>query len=355
MTDWFLDPRLAGCRRIFIRDFDVSAAIGVFPQEQGRTQHVRMNIDFWVRESDTPSHRDHLDDVVSYDFVRPGIHALIAQGHIGLLETLVDRTAEQVLAHPLVLAVRVRAEKSEVYPDCNSAGAEVFRFRRVQGNHPDTRAHMRDSRLPSVAVQNIFCIGRNYAAHIAELGNRPAGQPVVFTKPTSAIHHPGQPIRLPAHSSEVHFETELVLLIGKGGRHISRQEALSHICAVTVGLDLTARDVQNHAKQNGLPWDTGKGFDGAACLSPFVAFDAAPPLSTFTFSLQINGELRQNGQVSNMLYPVDELIAYLSTVFTLQPGDLIYTGTPEGVGPLKPGDHLQLALNGQVLSEFDVA
>lgn len=129
MTDWFFDARLANCRRVFIRDFDVSAAIGVFPQEIGRTQTVRMNIDFWVPVASTPSARDKLEDVVDYDFVRPGIHGLIQMGHIGLLETLVDKTLDLVLAHPKVIAARVRAEKSEVYPDCESAGVEVFRFK----------------------------------------------------------------------------------------------------------------------------------------------------------------------------------------------------------------------------------
>ena len=129
MTDWFFDSRLANCRRVFIRDFDVSAAIGVFPQEMGRRQGVRMNIDFWVPTAQTPSQRDLLVDVVDYDFVRPGIHALVEEGHIGLLETLVDKTIELVIAHPKVLAARVRAEKNEVYPDCESAGVEVFRFK----------------------------------------------------------------------------------------------------------------------------------------------------------------------------------------------------------------------------------
>jgi dihydroneopterin aldolase len=129
MTDWFFDARLANCRRVFIRDFDVSAASGVFPQEQGRKQTVRMNIDFWVPVVQTPSARDVLEDVVDYDFVRPGIQALLEQGHIGLLERLVDHTIELVLAHPKVLAARVRAEKSEVYPDCRSAGVDVFRFK----------------------------------------------------------------------------------------------------------------------------------------------------------------------------------------------------------------------------------
>jgi 7,8-dihydroneopterin aldolase/epimerase/oxygenase len=129
MTDWFLDKRLINCRRVFIRNFDVSAAIGVFPQELGRRQQVRMNIDFWVPIALSTSQCDRLEDVVDYDFVRPGIYALVAEGHIGLLETLVDKTVALVLAHPKVHAVRIRAEKSEVYPDCAGAGIEVFRFR----------------------------------------------------------------------------------------------------------------------------------------------------------------------------------------------------------------------------------
>lgn len=129
MSDWFLDPRLVNCRRLFIRDFDVSAAIGVFPEELGRTQGVRINIDFWVPINLSPSASDRLDDVVDYDFIRPGIHRMIASGHIGLLERLVDQTLDLVLEHPKVVATRVRAEKSEVYPDCVSAGVEVFRFK----------------------------------------------------------------------------------------------------------------------------------------------------------------------------------------------------------------------------------
>lgn len=129
MSEWFFDARLADCRRIFLRDFDVSAAIGILPHELGRTQAVRLNVDFWVPSAQTPSGRDLLEDVVDYDFVRSGIQVLLASGHIGLLECLVDRMVEMVLAHPKVVATRVRAEKSEIYPDCASAGVEVFQFK----------------------------------------------------------------------------------------------------------------------------------------------------------------------------------------------------------------------------------
>ncbi len=129
MTDWFLHDRLINCRRVFIRDLNVSAAIGVFSHEQGRSQQVRMNIEFWVPIAQSTSQADQLEDVVDYDFVRPGIHCLVAQGHIGLVETLVDKTIALVLANPKVLAARVQAEKSEAYPDCAGVGIEVFRFR----------------------------------------------------------------------------------------------------------------------------------------------------------------------------------------------------------------------------------
>jgi 2-keto-4-pentenoate hydratase/2-oxohepta-3-ene-1,7-dioic acid hydratase in catechol pathway len=212
-----------------------------------------------------------------------------------------------------------------------------------------------DPQCPAVAVQNIFCIGRNYAAHIAELGNRPSGAPVVFLKPTSAILHDGQTIELPVFSKEVHFETELVLLIGKGGKNIKEVDALSHISGYGLGLDLTARDLQNKAKQDGLPWAVGKGFDHSACLSKFVIPSTLGAPETLTFSLSINGVRRQFGEVRHMLYTVPHIIAYLSEIFTLQAGDLIYTGTPEGVGPLHTGDHLVLSLQDVLHAEFSVA
>lgn len=208
--------------------------------------------------------------------------------------------------------------------------------------------------VESVPVQNIFCIGRNYAAHIAELGNRPAESPVVFLKPTSALNL-SKTIHLPAHSADVHFETELVLLIGKSGKNIAEDDALAHVSGVALGLDLTARDLQNQNKKLGLPWATAKGFDDSASLSNFVPFAQVGPLDSLEFFLRVNGEQRQHGKVCNMIYSVPFLVAYLSHVFTLQAGDLIYTGTPEGVAALKSGDHLQMTLPGHVECEFLVA
>lgn len=207
----------------------------------------------------------------------------------------------------------------------------------------------------AVQVRNIFCIGRNYAAHIAELGNRPEAEPVVFIKPTSALHGPGSPIRLPAHSSDVHYETELVLLVGKAGKNIEESQAMRHISAVGLGLDLTARDLQARAKQGGLPWAVAKGFDCAATVTQFVPVGQLSSTDVFEFEMHLNGDLRQRGDTRLMLFSIPQIVRYLSQVFTLQEGDLIFTGTPEGVGPLKGGDRLLLTLPGLINTEFEVS
>ncbi len=208
---------------------------------------------------------------------------------------------------------------------------------------------------PSIAVANIYCIGRNYAAHAAELGNKVEAEPLVFIKPTSAIQKEGEPLVLPTWSQEIHHEVELVLVIGRGGKHISKAAALSHIAGYGIGLDLTARDLQNVAKQKGLPWTLAKGFDGSACLSRFVPAAAIPDPQDVSFSLDINGERRQTGDTRMMVYDVPTLIEYVSSRFTLQEGDLLFTGTPEGVGPLKSGDKLSMKLGGLLGAEFVVA
>lgn len=204
-------------------------------------------------------------------------------------------------------------------------------------------------------VANIFCIGRNYAAHAAELNNPIEPEPLVFIKPTSALLHEGQPIALPAFSHDVHHECELVVALGQGGKHIPREAALGHVAGYGLGLDLTARDMQAVAKQKGLPWTLAKGFDGAACVSRFVSAAELPNPSEATFSLDVNGARRQNGDCRLMLHDLPSLIAYLSSRFTLQPGDLIYTGTPEGVAALHRGDMLVLTLPGLIEARFQVA
>lgn len=204
-------------------------------------------------------------------------------------------------------------------------------------------------------VGNIFCIGRNYAAHVAELGNQLEEEPLVFLKPSSALTLGGQAISLPAYSADVHHECELVLLVGQGGRDIAEADALSHIAAYGIGLDLTARDVQSEAKQHGKPWTKAKGFRHAACVSDFVAAEAVDAGKPFTFSLQVNGVIRQRGDTSLMLFPLATIISYLSQVYGLTDGDLIYTGTPQGVAALQPGDVVQAQLDGLVTADWTVS
>jgi len=205
-----------------------------------------------------------------------------------------------------------------------------------------------------IEVRNIFCIGRNYAAHIAELGNRPEEDPVVFIKPTSALLNPGEQITLPSHSSDVHHEAELVLLIGTAGKNIDESKALSHIAGYGLGLDLTARDLQNINKKAGLPWAVAKGFDCSAVVSHFVVPDAVCTPQSIEFDMHLNGQAKQHGDIRKMLFPIPFVIAYLSRVFTLQAGDLIYTGTPEGVGPISPGDCIRLVLPELIDVQFTV-
>ena len=204
-------------------------------------------------------------------------------------------------------------------------------------------------------INNIFCIGRNYVKHIEELGNRQTSDPVVFLKPTSSVLHDGGSIRLPRHSDEVHFETELVVLIGRRCSDVDEQRALDYVAGYGVGLDLTARDVQRALSEKGLPWAVAKGFDTSACISSFVEAGQYSDDAALRFSLKVNGETRQEGDTAKMIFPVPVLISYLSGIFTLEPGDLIFTGTPEGVGPIAPGDVLEVELMKDVTARFTVA
>ena len=208
---------------------------------------------------------------------------------------------------------------------------------------------------PPVCVGNIFCIGRNYAEHISELGNRQEEEPVVFLKPTSALSEEDVPICLPHWSDDVHYEAELVLLLGQGGRNIPEAQALSHVVAYGLGLDLTARDRQEQAKKSGLPWTMSKGFDQSACVSEFIPSFLLNTPKDCCFELYINDELRQRGQTKQMLFGLETLISYLSSIFCLSAGDLIFTGTPQGVGRLEAGDRLYLKLENLVSAQFVIA
>jgi len=205
----------------------------------------------------------------------------------------------------------------------------------------------------TLRINNIFCVARNFVAHAAEMGSVIASEPVVFIKPNSAVLQSGAPIVLPTWSDNVHHELELVVAIGEGGKHIVVADALRYVAGYALGLDLTARDVQAAAKKTGSPWTLAKGFDGAAVLTQFVAADGIDPTQQ-QFTLHINGELRQLADTRLMAFDVATLIAWISSKFTLQPGDLIYTGTPEGVGQIQRGDELLLTWPGQIETTFAV-
>ena len=171
-------------------------------------------------------------------------------------------------------------------------------------------------------------------------------QPLVFLKPASALVGTGGTVVLPEMSNEVHHEVELVVVIGQGGKDIPEEEALDHVFAYAVGLDMTARDLQLQAKKVGHPWSVAKGFDTFAPLGPLAAPQAVGDPQDLNIELKINGEVRQAAHTSAMVYPVAHLIAYCSRIFTLMPGDLLFTGTPEGVGPVHDGDVLEASVEG---------
>lgn len=213
--------------------------------------------------------------------------------------------------------------------------------------------YLKDNKTP-ITIANIFCVGRNYAAHAAEMNSPTLEVPMIFLKPNSAIAREEKPIQLPAFSQDVHYETELVILIGKGGSDIAQENAWHHIAAYGIGLDLTARDIQAQAKTKGHPWTLAKGFKGAACVSQFIACSELQNPGDCQFTLRQNGELKQRGETRLMLFSIPYLISYISHTFGLTEGDLIFTGTPEGVGKLNSGDKLQLNLAGILAAEFTV-
>lgn len=196
------------------------------------------------------------------------------------------------------------------------------------------------------AVGTIYCLGRNYAAHAAEMKAEVPAEPVVFLKPAGALVADGGDIIIPRISSDVHHEVELVALIGTGGRAIPPERAYEHVLGYGVGLDMTLRDVQAEAKKKGLPWSVAKGFATSAPVSTIVAKDRVPDPHALEIVLRVNGEIRQRSHTSRMLFPLPAVVSYLSSIFTLEKGDLIFTGTPEGVGPVRPGDRLEAELPG---------
>lgn len=204
--------------------------------------------------------------------------------------------------------------------------------------HPDTQKPLQPAK--------IVCIGKNYAKHAAEMDSDVPEEPMIFLKPSSSLVDEKGSIEIPAMSADVHHEVELVVLVGKKGRHIPEQEAMSYIAGYAVGLDMTARDLQAKAKKAGAPWSVAKGFDTFAAVGSFVGVDAVEDVHNVDIRLTINGTTRQDGNTRDMVFKLPTLIAYASRIFTLEPGDLLFTGTPEGVGPVLEGDTLTASIAG---------
>lgn len=201
-----------------------------------------------------------------------------------------------------------------------------------------------DGQLFGQPLGKIVCIGRNYAEHAKELNNPVPSAPILFIKPASSAVGLEETLAMPFERGEVHFETELALLIGDPLKNASPEAAERAVVGIGLALDLTLRDVQSRLKEKGHPWEIAKGFDGACPLSPFVVLTNQPDWSAVSFSLDIDGERRQTGTSSDMLFAVPELLAEMSRHFTLEPGDVVLTGTPAGVGPLPQGAELRLTL-----------
>ncbi len=197
--------------------------------------------------------------------------------------------------------------------------------------------------------QRVFCIGRNYAEHARELRNELPESPVVFMKPASCLVPPGKRIPFPRHGKDLHYEAELVVVIGQSGLPVNEDDAAEWIAGLTLGLDLTLRDVQQELKSKGLPWELSKAFEQSAPLGDTASL---PPrsLEEIHFECRINGELRQSGRVEDMLFSIPRLLCELGRTWVWRPGDLLYTGTPAGVGPLNPGDRIEVS--GPALGSF---
>ena len=195
-------------------------------------------------------------------------------------------------------------------------------------------------------IHRIYCVGRNYAEHIREMGGETQREPpVFFTKPADAVMPNDAVVPYPPRTSNLHHEIELVIAVGRGGRDIPKDRALEHVFGYAVGNDLTRRDLQFAAKQKGFPWDTSKAFDGSAPLAP-IRPATRGHLSRGRIWLAVNGQLRQDSDIGEMIWSVPEVIAELSTLFELKAGDLVFTGTPAGVGVLKPGDRVEGGIEG---------
>ena len=193
----------------------------------------------------------------------------------------------------------------------------------------------------------IICIGRNYAEHAKELNNIIPAEPIIFLKPKTALLVDGKALYYPEFTNDLQYECELVVRMSKNGKYIQEKFARKYYNAMSLGIDFTARDIQQKQKEKGLPWEIAKAFDGSAAVGAFIPIEEDLNVQQLNFELKINGETRQLGHTSDMLFSIDQLIAYTSQFFTLNIGDLIFTGTPSGVGSLSVADQLDGYLQGQ--------
>jgi 2-keto-4-pentenoate hydratase/2-oxohepta-3-ene-1,7-dioic acid hydratase in catechol pathway len=215
-------------------------------------------------------------------------------------------------------------------------GSPFGEFRRAETNLSISEVKL----LAPVVPQKIVCIGRNYAAHAEEQGVQVPDNPIIFLKPTSSVIGPGDTIQLPPQSNQVEHEAELAVVIGKRGRWLFQDDALDYLLGYTIANDVTARDLQRRDGQ----WTRGKGFDTFCPVGPWIETEFDPTDTLIT--CHVNDELRQMGTTRDMVFTVQQLLVFISSVMTLEPGDLILTGTPSGVGPLKPGDQVSIAIEG---------
>jgi len=217
---------------------------------------------------------------------------------------------------------------------------------------------MRTARLTNgreFPIGKILCIGRNYSEHIRELGNATPEAPVIFIKPASSVIGEGEAIVIPPYSRDCHYEVELALLIARKGKDIPVDRAMGCIAGYGVGIDLTLRDVQSELKKKGLPWEIAKGFDTACPLSSFVEATGVADPQNLRIRMTVNGEVRQDGNTSMMIHRIPAIISHMSGCFTLEPGDVILTGTPAGVGRIDSGDQLVAEIPGVATLRVSVA
>jgi len=195
-------------------------------------------------------------------------------------------------------------------------------------------------------IGKIVCLARNYAEHARELGNETPAAPVLFMKPATSVIGDGGTVRIPPYSQECHYEVELAVLIGRECRAVSAETALEYVAGYATAIDMTLRDVQNQLKAKGLPWEIAKGFDSSCPLSDFVPAGSVADPHTLRLRLAVNGSVRQDGCSADMIHRLPQIIAHISSIFTLEPGDVILTGTPAGVGPVVAGDVMQAEIEG---------